>query len=101
MENIVECLEKLKREGYHDNLTVDNGCLYSSDKLLLPLNFCSIDRTYRIEGDSDPMHQTVIYAISCDRPRKTGVIVNSHGAYSEPDKDKIIEKINSVNSPPE
>lgn len=99
METLIERLEVLKSNGYNLDFRVDDkGCLaYSlpSSKNSGRLNATDaiIDSTHRIESDSDPTHQTVVYAISSKEENLKGVLINSFGPYSESDKNSIIEQI--------
>ncbi|MBC86822.1 MAG: hypothetical protein CL677_06540 [Bdellovibrionaceae bacterium] len=96
MKSLVQCLKQLKEDGYNKNLSIKNELLYTSDKIFLPTPQLTIDQTYRIEEDSDPTHQSIVYAISCKAPDVKGVLVNSYGPYSESDKDNLINQISSA-----
>jgi hypothetical protein len=90
---LIEKLDELKSDGYIDDLNIRKGSLYSSENYMLPIKNVRIDKTCRIEDDSDPTHQTVVYALSCEKPDVKGVLINSYGPYSEPDKDMLIDEI--------
>ncbi|MCB0420113.1 MAG: hypothetical protein KDD61_03905 [Bdellovibrionales bacterium] len=93
MESLIERINLLKTEGYEDNLLIQNGTLRSESGQSLNVSDTAIDQTYRIEDDSDPTHQTVIYAVTCKNPNIKGIIINSFGPISEPEKDQIIEQL--------
>lgn len=93
METLIERLDKLKVDGYTDNLSVAKQSLYSQNDVKLPKENLKIDCVYRIEDDSDPTHQTVIYALTCSQPPVKGVLINSFGPYSEENKDQFIESL--------
>lgn len=95
MLSLKDIIDHLNCQGYTANLVVKNGSLFS-DKTELDLNQSHIDGTYRVESDSDPTHQSIIYSISCSEPPIKGVIVNSHGRLADNEKHKVIERLESV-----
>ena len=90
MESMVGRLRKLEDQGYTINFSVsESGRLLSGDSEALPDSQVDVDSVYRIEDDSAPTSQAVIYAISLASGKK-GVLVDSYGAQSDPAKDKFI-----------
>lgn len=83
----------MSAEGYSENFLVREGDLYTSAGTKIPVEDVAIDSTFRIESDSDPTHQSVIYALSCAKIGLKGTIVNSFGTYSEPEKDRLMQKL--------
>lgn len=92
MLSVKDILDHLKTQGYTANLVAKDGQLHLNDKEL-NINQTHIDGTYRVESDSDPTHQTVIYSISCTEPPIKGVIVNSHGPLADKEKQHLIERL--------
>jgi len=93
METLVERLNKLKELGYTENFTVRDGQLLNGNSQPAEPNALKIDDTYRIEDDSDPTHQTIIYALSSKDQAVKGVLVDSYGPDSSSEKTEVIETI--------
>lgn len=96
METVTERLKLLEDLGYDKDLEVFEGELHTTEHTLLPLSYVHIDNIYRIEDDSDPTNQTIIYAIHCTKPETKGVLIDAFGLYTEGDKAEIIEKLNNL-----
>ena len=92
---MLERLKKLKSKGYsRDFLVNSKGELECLNGDAVSSKGISIDDVYRIEDDSDPTHQAIIYAISCSSPKMKGTLVDSYGPNSDQQKDRFINKIN-------
>ena len=89
---MTETLKQLKKEGFTENFMVRNGSLMNSSRTILPESKLELLETYRIESDSDPMHQSILYAIHCKAPEMKGVLINSYGSYSDQDTNQFVEK---------
>lgn len=89
---MIETLQELKADGFTENLMVREGKLMNSSRTGLPENKIKLVDTYRIESDSDPMHQSIVYAIECLEPKMKGVLINSYGSYADQATNKFIEK---------
>ncbi|MBS1614498.1 MAG: phosphoribosylpyrophosphate synthetase [Bacteroidetes bacterium] len=89
-----ETINGLKKDGYTHDFNLREECLYchQNDASLSPEEF-EIDATYRFEGVSDPEDQAVVYAISSDKFKIRGVLVNGYGIYSEEFPSALIEKL--------
>ena len=93
MKSVVQLISDLQDKGYTANLSVDHGDVTAGANQRLPLSCLKIDETYRIEDDSDPTHQNIVYAISCSSPEVRGVLINSFGTYADSEKDAIVRQI--------
>ncbi|MAF91668.1 MAG: phosphoribosylpyrophosphate synthetase [Bdellovibrionota bacterium] len=92
MKTMIETLQQLKKEGFTENLMVRSGNLMNSSRTLLPEDHLELVETHRIESDSDPMHQSILYAIRCKNPDMKGVLINSYGSYSDKETNQFVEK---------
>lgn len=92
MKTMTETLKQLKKEGFTENLMVRSGKLMNSSRTIFPEDKLELLETYRIESDSDPMHQSILYAIQCKKPEMKGVLINSYGSYSDQDTNQFVEK---------
>lgn len=93
---VSEAMNDLNKRGYTNDikLLVERDCLYchTSEQSLDPSEF-KIDEKYRFEGDTDPGDEMIVYAISSDKYKIKGQIVNAFGVYSNPETAKIVEKL--------
>lgn len=89
---MTEVLKQLNNKGFTENLIVKDGKLMNSARTLLPEDHLQLVETHRIESDSDPMHQSILYAIACEKPEIKGVLINSYGPYSDAETNNFLEK---------
>lgn len=99
MESVSERLNILFKRGYKCNFTIKEGHLYYDEKNRIESDHIHLDNTFRIEDDSDPNSQTVIYAISSNLPDVKGVVVDSFGLYSDPEKIKFVQSLENAAKP--
>ncbi|MEP7127349.1 MAG: phosphoribosylpyrophosphate synthetase [Chitinophagales bacterium] len=89
-----ETLKKLKAEGYTEDFNLSGDCVHcQSGKLkIFPAEF-HIDQYFRFEGQSDPGDAAILYAISSEKYKLKGVLVNGYGIYSEPLTNEMLDKL--------
>ena len=89
-----ETMNELRKEGYTEDFNLQQNCiecrggaykLFSDDFI--------VDKYFRFEGQTDPGDEAILYAISSDKHRLKGVLVNAYGIYSEPVTDDLIRKL--------
>ena len=87
-------LNDLRKEGYVEDFNLQQTCLEcrNGELKLFPDNF-KVDKYYRFEGASNPSDQAIVYAISSDRYKLKGVLVNAYGIYSDPIADEMLQKL--------
>ena len=93
LESLTHRLNKLEDEGYTQHFYIKKDEIHASGKKIFSPEALKIDSVYRIEDDSDPTHQTLVYAIQNKKGSCKGTLVTIHGVYSDPATDKIIEKL--------
>ena len=83
MTTLSEVLDHLQREGYTTDFNLKENCLECNGNMLqiFPNEF-SVDKTYRFEGMTDPGDEAIIYAISSDKHKVKGTLVNGYGNSS-------------------
>ncbi|CAN5468908.1 hypothetical protein BH10BAC6_BH10BAC6_12160 [soil metagenome] len=92
---LVDILDRLKREGYTEDLNLRQNCLEcSTSKVMLNHDEFKIDSVVRLEGASDPADEVIVFAISSEKHNIKGVLVNSYGMYSEPLADEMAAALN-------
>ena len=91
-------LDQLREEGYVEDFNLHQNCLECPNKQLtiFPDDF-KVDKYFRFEGSSNPSDQAILYAISSDKHKLKGVLVNAYGIYSEPVTDEMLKKLDIRN----
>ena len=92
MKTVSEIIEKLREDGYIHDFRIEKGVVCASDGREYRPEDVIIEKTQRYEGDSDPSDNSIIYAITAKDGEK-GVLLDSYGAYSDPEVAKIIAVI--------
>jgi len=92
---MVDALEKLRQKGYRHSLEITGDSLLRADNgaLIEPAQATIVD-TYRFEGESDPDDMAVVYAVEAvarDGSELKGVLVETFGAYAEPEYARVAE----------
>jgi hypothetical protein len=92
---LVDAINGLKKQGYTEDFNIKENCIDCRDGeyQLSPEDF-KVDNVFRFEGESDPDDQTVLYAISSEKYKLKGVLVNGYGIYSDAGANEIIKKLN-------
>ncbi|MBK8489072.1 MAG: hemerythrin domain-containing protein [Bacteroidetes bacterium] len=95
-DTVTEALAALNERGYTHDFSVADGedCIvcHKHQLKLSPDDF-SIDEFYRFEGQSDPGDEMIVYALSSDKFKIKGTIVNAFGIYADDVSDTLIEKL--------
>lgn len=91
---VSEALNDLFKRGYTLDFALlqDEDCIYCHNHSLNAEDF-EIDEVYRFEGDTDPGDEMIVFAISSDKHKVKGTLVNAYGMYADADNSKIIEKL--------
>ncbi len=93
-DNLVEAIQGLKSQGYVEDFNLKAHCLECQNGAFeVHTDEFQIDKFFRFEGNTDPSDQSIIYAISSDKHRLKGILVNGYGIYSEDMSDEMMEKL--------
>lgn len=97
MENydtLVEAINGLRKQGYTEDFNLKQDCIecVGIDLKLYHDDF-HIDKYFRFEGQTDPSDESIIYAISSDKFKVKGVLVNGYGISSEPLTNEMLDKL--------
>jgi hypothetical protein len=80
---LVDALDDLRKRGYDADFETPSFCLYCGDlDLRLNEEEFHVDEVYRVEADSNPDENAVVYAFSSSTGVK-GTIVDGHGVSSD------------------
>ena len=83
MTTLSAILNRLKAAGYTEDFNLDEA--YPAGKrsaIRRPPEEFVIDQHFRFEGNSDPDNEAVVYAISSDKFKLKGTLVNGYGISS-------------------
>ena len=94
MSTVTEVLDYLKTQGYTIDFNLkENSLVYPDSAVpLFPDEFV-VDRHFRFEGMSDPDDEAIVYAISSEKYKLKGVLVNAYGIYSDPVSDQMMQAL--------
>ena len=89
-----QTMNELRKEGYVEDFNLQQNCLECRNgQFQVFADEFKIDKFYRFEGQSNPSDQAILYAISSDKHKLKGVLVNGYGIYSEAVTDEMLEKL--------
>lgn len=91
-------MSDLKKLGYTTDFSIltDQECLVCHQTSTeLSADDFEIDDFYRFEGDSDPGDEMIVYAISSEKFKMKGIVVNAYGIYAENASSAIVKKLNT------
>jgi hypothetical protein len=93
MKSLSHCLNKAAEDGFKANFEATKGGIKNLDsgKTYDPTTL-QVVNFYRFEGASDPADNSILYLIEAADGTK-GALVDSYGAQSDPDVDKMIKMI--------
>lgn len=97
-DTVTEAMADLKKLGYTTDFSIltDQECLVCHQTSTeLSADDFEIDDFYRFEGDSDPGDEMIVYAISSEKFKMKGVVVNAYGIYAENATSAIVKKLNT------
>lgn len=95
-DTVSEATNDLAKRGYTFDFSIATGedCIVCNkhEINLSPEEF-QIDEIYRFEGQSNPDDESIVFAISSDKFKIKGVVVNAFGMYAETMTASLIEKL--------
>jgi hypothetical protein len=92
--SLIDAINTYRNQGYTEDFNLKKSCLECrNSQYKIFHNEFAIDKFYRFEGDSNPDDQSIIYAISSEKYKLKGILINSYGIYSEPISDEMLNKL--------
>ena len=93
---MVDILRRLHDDGYTVQFKADESGITSNEtnKHFKP-GKVHIRHFYRFEGESSSDDSSIVYAIETASGEK-GTLIDSYGAYSDPDIGKFIREVESI-----
>ena len=94
-DTLIEGIEALRKQGYTADFNLKEECLICEvqEINLFPDEF-HIDKVFRFYGPSSPDDESILYAISSDKYKLKGILVNGYGWSSDSVTQEMIEKLN-------
>ncbi|MGS2737933.1 phosphoribosylpyrophosphate synthetase [Sinomicrobium sp. M5D2P17] len=93
-DTLSQAMNVLREEGYVEDFNLKQNCLECRNgEYKIFHNEFEVDEYFRFEGMSDPGDSSILYAISSDKYKLKGQLVNGYGIYSESITDEMLEKI--------
>ena len=92
--NLLEAIDGLRKRGYTEDFNLKWNSLDCSNGQCDILHYeFEIDEYHRFEENTDPSEQSVIYAISSEKYRIKGILINAYGIYAESLTNELLEKL--------
>lgn len=89
-----ETMNELRKEGYVEDFNLQRNCLECRNgQFKVFAEEFKVDKFYRFEGESNPSDSSILYAISSDKHKLKGLLVNAYGIYSDPITDEMVQKL--------
>jgi hypothetical protein len=96
-ETLSQAISDLVKRGYTLNFNIKNECIecVENNIRLHPDEF-EIDEVHRFQEMSDVGDENILYAISSDKYKIKGLLVNAFGIYADTASVHLVEKLNKV-----
>ena len=92
--NLVEAINGLREEGYVEDFNLQQHCIECRNgQFKIFHDEFVVDKYFRFDVGSDAADQSIIYAISSDKYKLKGILINAYGIYSEPVTDEMLDKL--------
>ena len=96
LKSLTQCLTKALEDGYKENFKATEKALKSLEtEKEYQANQIQVVNFYRFEGSTDPADNSILYIIETDDGAK-GTLVDSYGAYADPNVGKFITQVESI-----
>ncbi|MBL7911226.1 MAG: phosphoribosylpyrophosphate synthetase [Bacteroidia bacterium] len=92
--NLIDAINGLRLQGYVEDFNLKQNCIECRNgEFKIFHNEFEIDKSFRFEADSDPDEESIIYAISSDKHRLKGILINGYGTSSDEITNELLEKL--------
>jgi len=93
-DTMTEAIDGLRKQGYVEDFNLQVNCIgcLTGDLVLHPDEF-EIDKVFRFYGPSDVDDESILYAISSDKYRIKGILVNGFGVSADSLTEEMVEKL--------
>lgn len=93
-KTLLDILDELRSEGYVEDFNLRQNCLEcrNGDFQFFHHEF-QVDKYFRLEGETDPSEELVVYAISALHQPTKGILINNYGIYADPIASEMLDKL--------
>lgn len=93
-DTLSQAMTDLQNQGYTSDFSLKSTCLVcgNTGTQLNPDDF-HIDAVYRFEGETDPGDENILYAVSSDKYKLKGLLVNAYGVYEDDVIQALVAKL--------
>ena len=89
-----EAINDLRNYDYVEDFNLKQDCLECRNRQFKVFHDqFQIDTSYRFEDMSDPGDEAILYAISSDKYKLKGLLVNGYGISTDGVADEILDKL--------
>ena len=93
-DTLSEAINGLRTQGYTEDFNLKENCIENANGThQLSHNDFVVDSFYRFEGNTDPSDEAILYAISSEKFKMKGVLVNGYGISADTVSDELMEKL--------
>lgn len=92
--SLIEAINGLRKEGYTEDFNLQQHCLECRNgQYQIFHDEFVVDKYSRFDVSSDAADQSIIYAISSEKYRLKGILINAYGIYTEPVTNEMLNKL--------
>lgn len=92
--SLIEAINGLRKEGYTEDFNLQQHCLECRNgQYQIFHDEFVVDKYFRFDVSSDAADQSIIYAISSEKYRLKGILINAYGIYTEPVTNEMLNKL--------
>ncbi len=92
--NLIEAIDGLRKEGYTEDFNLEQQCIECRNgQYKIFHDEFMIDKYFRFDEGSDAADQSIIYAISSEKYKLKGILINAYGIYAEPLTNEMLIKL--------
>lgn len=93
-DTLSQAINGLKKMGYTEDFNLkDNGIESKASKYEIPVKDFYIDQMFRFEGMTNPADASILYAISSEKFKVKGLLVDAYGVYGSTMTTEMVEKL--------
>lgn len=93
-DNLIDGINGLKEQGYVEDFNLKENCLECrGNQYKIFHNEFEIDKVFRFEDDSSPDDSSILYAISSEKYKLKGIMLNAYGIYTDAITDEMLQKL--------
>lgn len=93
-DTLSQAINGLKKRGYTEDFNLKgNGIECKALEYEIPVHDFYIDEMFRFEGMTNPADASILYAISSEKFKVKGTLVDAYGVYGSTMTTEMVEKL--------